>query len=203
MDVKEIADRFKGWVNYAYDAYVNHQSGGEPGRRVFDEVTPHAHHPIRTAYLALMEPMLETEFRYKTAIALLFHDLFEDSTKGLPSDLPPEWADEIGQIVREMTFENGLSQEVKELWSKSPEAILCKLFDKFDSFAESAIWLIKNKPEEGRLFLDHLRRVATYVEREFGRLHTVDLARAMCDRYDVDFPPAASEQENSTGGVQP
>lgn len=183
-----IADKFWGWVNYAYDAYQNHPSGGEPGRRLFDAITPHAIHPIATALLALQEPIRGVELRYKVALVLLFHDLFEDSTKGLPDDLPSEWRDEITRSVQEITFEKGLVQEAVELWEKEPLTILAKLFDKYHSFAEDAPWLIHNRPKEGRLLLDHLRRVATRVQRHFGPLHIIAAVQAICNAYDGQFP---------------
>ena len=195
MNIEQIADRFWFWANYAYDAYRNHHTGDELPCRPFDGVTPHAIHPIATALLALAEPLLETETRYKVALALLFHDLFEDSTKGLPDDLPPEWVNEITQIVNEMTFEQGLPQEAAELWQKSPLTILAKLFDKYHSFTEHATWMSHHKPIEGRLFLDHSRKVAAHVERAFGRLHIVSATQQLCDRYDAQFPPALLDFE--------
>jgi len=202
MNISNIADRFWSWANYAYDAYRNHHAGDELSCRPFDGITPHAIHPIATALLALQEPLLETETRYKVAIALLFHDLFEDSTKGLPNDLPPEWVDEITQIVKEMTYENGLPQEVVELWQKSPLTILAKLFDKYHSLTEHAAWMPHHRPIEGRLFLDHSRKVAAYVEKHFGRLHIVSATQQLCDRYDANFPVAPQNFEQQLEEVR-
>ena len=72
--------------------------------------TPYYIHPLWCATTLLTEEKLSEEIRRIGSQALLLHDVFEDTTAGLPEDTE----DEVRRLVMDMTF-NTSDQEVENI----------------------------------------------------------------------------------------
>ena len=78
--------------------------------RRWDMKTPYYIHPLWCATTLLTEEKLSEEIRRIGSQALLLHDVFEDTTAGLPKDTE----DEVRRLVMDMTF-NTSDQEVENI----------------------------------------------------------------------------------------
>ncbi len=137
--------------------------------RRFDNKTLYSAHPIWCAYALLVEPTLPRKKKDDYFQALLCHDIYEDTDKKLPSYVSKRTR----ELVREMTFEGGMKEEMEGIWEKSPEVRLLKLYDKVSNLLDST-WMSKEKLEEYKEFT---RKLLKDVERNYGELNIVKLAR--------------------------
>ena len=77
-------------IVYVIDAHKNHSRTANGATRRWDGTTPYGVHPILCATLLLQETSLPLEIREKGYRTLLYHDVLEDTTVGLPANLPKE-----------------------------------------------------------------------------------------------------------------
>jgi len=139
--------------------------------RKHDGTTPYATHPIWAATTLLHETTLPAELRKHGAAALLYHDLLEDTDAGLPP-----WASaQATAWTHELTFEGGFAQEQEEIWSRSTEAKLLKLYDKASNLLDGA-WM---KPEKRAAYLAYTARLSAEVEATYGPLNITRLLAAL------------------------
>ncbi len=132
--------------------------------------TPAGIHPVWPAMTILHENHLPEDIRWQGAFALCYHDILEDTTAPLPKDLPKK----IRQIVEAMTFVN-FDEEAETLWEKPPKVRLFKLYDKVSNWMDGD-WMY---PERRVIHRAHLKRLADDVEKNFGLLNIVKMARAL------------------------
>ncbi len=159
----------------SYEFFMHAERAKKPSKAVrkWDGVTPYGVHPAWCAMTLLHETALSEELRVRGAAALLFHDLLEDTTAGIPESLGcPEGARE---LVAGMTFESS-DVEMAEVWSRSEEVKLFKLYDKVSNLLDGA-WM---SPEKRAKYAAYTLRLAEDVERNFGGLNIVRIARAIC-----------------------
>lgn len=128
-------------------------------------------HPLWCALTILYEEKLEWKTKRKGYLALLYHDILEDTTEQLPKNLPPQ----VKKLIKELTFDGGTAQEKKEIWSKSKEARLCKLYDKVSNILDKR-WLT---PEKKKAYKEYTLKLCEDVEKNFGKLNITKLARAI------------------------
>lgn len=138
--------------------------------RRFDGKTPFIIHPLWCMATLAAETQLPEEVRRRGMLVLLYHDVYEDTKGQLPSDLPAH----IVEGVRHMTFDS-FQQEMRDLWEKPVEIRLYKLYDKVSNLLD---WYSKD-PEETKRYRDFTKRLADDVERNYGPLKIVTLARAL------------------------
>jgi hypothetical protein len=158
--------------------------------RKVDERIPYYTHPIWCAMTILYEENLNWETKKNGYLALLYHDILEDTTADLPKDLSPE----VKKLIRELTFEGGTKQEKKEIWNKSKEARLCKLYDKISNLLDKR-WLI---PEKKKEYEKYTKKLCKDVERNFGELNITRIARAIINSYTEH--DAMKQPETETNG---
>ena len=94
-------------INWIIDAHQNYPKKPGGDIRYWDKKTPYSIHPIWCAMTMLTETKLPEELRINGAIALLYHDVLEDTTKGLPDNLPSK----VVEMISDMTFHGGIEEE--------------------------------------------------------------------------------------------
>jgi hypothetical protein len=192
LEVKAMSDADTlGWaaslkasIDHAISAHSQNANSQADTVRFHDGRTPYVVHPIWCAMTLLAEPALSEDIRRLGACALLWHDTLEDTTMPLPS-----WAeDRVRTLVEEMSFES-FQQETEQLWSRSDDTKLLKLFDKVSNLLDGT-WM---KAEKWNAYVDHTEKLADYVESRWGALNIVRIARTFCVR----------KPTNAQHGVQP
>lgn len=128
--------------------------------------TPYIIHPIWCAMTLLHETNLDLKFKKKGYLALLYHDVLEDSNKKI------KLSKEVGELVENMTFDS-FSVERAELWSKSPEIKLLKLYDKVSNLMDGE-WMDETKM---KLYLKHTKRLIKEIKEVYGDLNIVIIAQ--------------------------
>jgi ADP-ribose pyrophosphatase YjhB (NUDIX family) len=119
----------------------------------------------------LTEFKLSEDMRRVGALALLFHDVLEDTLAGLPDWCPSE----VSSLVNEMTFASS-AEEREKIWERSDQAKLLKLYDKVSNLLDGS----KATPEKWNAAVEHALKLADFVEQTYGELNIVKLARAVC-----------------------
>ncbi len=138
--------------------------------RKWDGKTPYGIHPVWCAMTVLTETSLPEDLRVRIAQALLFHDFLEDTTAKLPDML----TDGVRELVDEMTFESS-AVEMQEVWSRSAEAKLAKVYDKTSNLLDGS-WMTQEKRAQ---YADYLLRLCEVVEKAYGPLNIITIARAI------------------------
>ncbi len=168
MNAIELAQK----VAYALLTHEEKAKKASKAFRKWDGKTPYGVHPIWCATTLLHETSIPEDLRNEGAEALLFHDILEDTT----AELPDGTSDRIGKLVDGMTFEGGTAQEMQEVWSRSKEIRLLKLYDKVSNLLDAEIWMT---PEKLATYRAYTKKLADDVESNYGTLNIVRLARAL------------------------
>ncbi len=155
---------------HTFEAHANHPLKPTKATRKWDHATPQGVHPTWCAMTLLQEPTIPEELRVTGALALLFHDLLEDTTAKLPSETP----DHVRALVEHMTF-TGMADEMVQIWEKTPEVWLLKLYDKVSNLLDGQ-WLAGEKADN---YKSYTLELADRVEQRFGTLNIVKIARAI------------------------
>lgn len=135
--------------------------------RMWDQRTPYHFHPIWCATTILHETSLPEDLRMDGSQALLYHDVVEDTTAPLPSWL----SEKVKGLVSDMTF-NSSEDEWENLWSRSQEARLLKVYDKTSNLLDG-VWM---KPQRRDQHVDHLKRLVKDVRSNYGNLNILKIA---------------------------
>jgi len=121
LNAQQISDA----ITFAFNAHDVSANRAKDRFRKFDKKTPYAVHPTWLSLTMLHEAKIPEDKRILFFYVLLYHDVLEDTTAKLPDDTPPE----VVKLVNEMTFTSS-KEERTEIWKRSQEAILLKVFDK-------------------------------------------------------------------------
>jgi len=135
---------------YVIDAHVKHSKEEKNSVRFWDGRTPYYVHPFWCASMILHETRLPENLRREGSRVLLYHDILEDTTSGLPEWLTKR---EIS-LINGMTFESS-EDEWKNLWGKTKEVRLLKVYDKTANLMDG-IWMKEDRREQHRI---HLRKL--------------------------------------------
>jgi hypothetical protein len=165
------ADQLDAAIHHAIQAHTYFPNTPRDAIRLWDKQTPYVIHPIWCAMTLLSETELSDDIRFPGAIALLWHDILEDTQLPLPDDAQPI----IQQLVHEMTF-TSLDEELEGLWERSATTKLLKLYDKASQFLDSK-WM---KQVRLKQLVDHTRRLEQFVLATYGELNIVKISRAVC-----------------------
>ncbi len=162
-------ERLASLIQFAIRAHDT--AAKEPRKRFrkWDDRTPYSVHPIWCAMTILTETTLPAEIRDEGALALLLHDVIEDTRESLPSRLPPR----VETLVEEMTFDN-YEDEFEHVWDRSEICRLLKLYDKTSNLLD-ANWRTDKRDH----YVAYTIRLADEAERRWGTLNIVRLARAI------------------------
>ena len=155
---------------YVIDAHTNRAVRPDKSTRMWDGKTPYHMHPIWCATTILHDTSLSEEIRRYGSQALLYHDILEDTTAGLPEWLSPE----VRELVRGMTFKSS-EDEWENLWERSQEVRLLKAYDKTSNLLDS-VWM---KPERKIQHQNHLRKLVEDVQRNYGDLNILRIAKTL------------------------
>lgn len=170
LRTKEWSDALLSSIAHAHTAHSKHGLSPEDAVRFHDHLTPYLVHPLWCAATLLQESALPQELRQRGSIALLWHDTLEDTS--LP--LPPSTTEDVASLVKEMSFSSFLEETI-ELWSKSDEVKLLKLYDKVSNLLDGH-WL---KNEKWNHYVAHTLRLCAEVEKTYGILNIIKIARAI------------------------
>jgi len=139
--------------------------------RKWDNMTPYSAHPMWCAMSLLTETSLPEKLRTNGCKALMWHDVLEDTTLTvLPDDTPQL----VFQYVTDMTFSN-FECELDEVWSKSKEIRLFKLYDKTSNLLDGT-WMTDKK---WLCYINFTNKLADDVEAEYGLLNIIKIARSI------------------------
>lgn len=159
-----------GWIAYTFFAHGEKALKPSKAVRKWDETTPYGIHPTWCAMTLLTETTLPEELRVTGAQALLFHDILEDTTVGLPSGTPHE----VVELVEGMTFASS-DEEMELIWTRSREIKLLKLYDKTSNLLDAA-WMSEEKRTR---YAAYLAKLCDEIEPLYGRLNIIQIARAI------------------------
>lgn len=163
-------------VAFAIEAHRHYPKKQKRAKTVrkWDGRTPYGIHPTWCAMMILTETSLPEDLRVVGAQALLLHDILEDTDlRRLPGATPAR----VRRLVREMTFEGGSPQEMIEVWNRSPECRLLKLYDKVSNLLDGS-WMDAAKLAAYRAYTLELAKAAA---RQYGPgLNIVRIAEALC-----------------------
>ncbi len=144
-------------------AIQDHPSPGSKTERSLDERTQSSHHSILAMELMYLESDVPAKLRYLAARALLWHDVLEDSTRGLPDGMP----EEVVELVRYMTFPGGSKQERAEIWAKPKIVWWLKAYDKCANLGDGGNrggWMEPRGPEYRRAYIRFAHDLLNAVE---------------------------------------
>ncbi len=156
-------------LDYVIEAHRDYSVKPSNAFRKWDGQTPYSHHPIWCATMLSTETTLDKTVRDEGVLTLLYHDVLEDTTRKLPDWLSTR----VQNLIGDMTFYGGSSQEMQEIWEKPKEVRLYKLFDKVSNLLDGS-WMSE---EKRRSYNDYTQRLCQDVERNYGKLNITKLAR--------------------------
>lgn len=169
---------YKQYVEYVQYVAEAHQEKVLPtakALRVFPggEKNPYFTHSLWCSTMLLLETQLPERIRDDAAVALLFHDVLEDTTAPLPNSLTPETV----RLIADMTYEN-FQDEVSSVLAKESIVHLVKLYDKVATLYDGCLRSFRY-PE----WLDFTEQLIELVEREYGPLNIVLLGKSLAQKY--------------------
>lgn len=157
-----------GFVLEAHDKQAT-----KPHKRIrfIDGKTPYGVHPLWCAFTILAEELLPEETRVLGFLVLSGHDILEDTT----ARLPKRYTTRAKKFIHEMTFA-GIRQEMDTVWERDPLTRLFKLYDKTSNLMDGS-WML---PDRHAKYAAYTMGLVLDVERNFGPLNIVAIARAVC-----------------------
>jgi len=170
---------YKKFIEYIAFAAEAHQEKVLPrakAMRTFPsgERIPYFTHSVWCAMMILLDTQLPGRIRIPGAEALLLHDVLEDTTSPLPKSV----SDEVRHLVEEMTYKGGFDEEKSAVLKKPPFIQLLKLYDKIATLYDGD--LDKTRYKE---WTEFSQKLAKTVEKEYGELNIVLLARELIKKY--------------------
>lgn len=166
-----FSEQLMNAVTHAFKAHTHQTNDPAQALRWLDGTTPYAVHPLGSATLLAMEPDLPEDLRHDGALALVCHDLLEDTNAGLPEGLPERAA----EWVRQMTFKGKMKEYEPQIWQREPFVRLLIFVEKFNTLFDGN-WMSDDRL---RYHCEFLTRLADDVEGNFGTLNVVVTARAL------------------------
>ncbi len=161
----------EGCIHYAIRAHGSLAKEGCAVRK-FDGKTPAVTHLLDCWTEILNEPRLSEGDRAAGSLALLFHDVIQDTTVPPPDFLSPR----VLQLVQDMTYKGGTEEEMVHIWEKEPFVILLKLYVKYSNWKTMG-WATEAKKTSYR---DYIQRLIDAVVLVYGPdLNVVRAAQAL------------------------
>lgn len=163
-------------INMCLEAHRDYSRKQEYSVRRWDNQTPYGVHPLWCVMTFLQETSLpESINREECALALLFHDVRENTTMKLPEWLPQGTIELVGLMT--FTAEPGSTEiEMREIWSRPPIVRLLKLYDKVSNLLDGS-WMSEEK--WNRQYAPYVLQLADDVEKNYGQLNIIRIARAI------------------------
>jgi hypothetical protein len=169
-DVDQWACELGEAIAHTISAHSAFANADDDKVRFWDRRTPYAVHPIWCAMTLLTETRLPAAIRERGYLALLWHDVLEDTRLGLPTT-----TSEVRSLVEAMTFAS-FAEEKARVWEASDEVKLLKLYDKVSNLLDAS-WMSAGKRAD---YVEHTQRLAALVRSRFGELNITRIADAIC-----------------------
>lgn len=171
MKQDELSHQLLMGIQHAIEAHSQHPKTPQDAIRLWDQTTPYVIHPIWCAMTLLAETRLSDEIRYNGYLALLWHDILEDTNLPLPADTD----EEVARLVQEMTF-TSFREEREKIWGCRDVVKLLKLYDKVSNHLD-ARWM---KDEKWNQMVTYTLQLRNFVLETYGELNIVRFANAVC-----------------------
>jgi (p)ppGpp synthase/HD superfamily hydrolase len=156
------------------EAHQDYPRESSKAFRKWDGKTPYFIHPLWCATTIATETDLDEKTRQEGYLSLLYHDVLEDTTQSLSEKLEQR----IIELVENMTFLDGISQERQEIWGKPREVRLYKLYDKVSNLLDGS-WMSDEKKRE---YQDYTQDLCKNVEQNYGPLNITKIARGVMEK---------------------
>lgn len=169
---------FNKAIHLSIEAHTRYPKKLENEFRKWDNQTPYSVHPIWCAMAFLQETKLPKIInRENCALALLLHDVKEDTTMTLSNWVPKEAVN----LVDLMTFEksekfSSTEIETREILIRSGIVRLLKLYDKTSNLLDGS-WMTDEK--WNNQYVPYVLKLADDVEKNYGQLNIVRIARTI------------------------
>lgn len=170
MDKREIAHQIADSVALIREAHMDAAISPEDSVRFHDHCTPYIIHPIWCAMTLLTETQLPEQLRLDGYLALMWHDVPEDTY----ANLPDNFNDEVRDLVHGMAFAS-LAVEREKVWERPETVRLLKLYDKTSNLLDAS----HLSTQRWNTLVEFTLRLAGDVEANFGELNIVKIARAI------------------------
>lgn len=166
---------YSEYVRYVAEAHQEKVLPTAKAFRVFPsgEKNPYFTHSLWCSTMILLETQLPESLRENGAIALLFHDVLEDTSSPLPESLSPESV----SLINDMTYKD-FKEEVGGVLKKDSEVKLLKLYDKVATLYDGCLRSFRY-PE----WLDFTEKLIVDVEENYGQLNIVILGKELVVKY--------------------
>ena len=172
---RRIANQIERSLRFATEAHTEHPLRDKNAVRLWDGSTPYIVHPAWCAMTILCEPTLDETIRLNGFMALMWHDVLEDTCiTSLPKDTSPDIVEYIVEYVEQMTFKN-FDEELSSVWTRPADIRLLKLYDKTSNLLDGT-WM---NDEKWNQYTEFTRTLAADVEQNFGLLNIVKIARSI------------------------
>ena len=172
MNVKQLAQA----ISYSMTAHDERAKKSEKRFRKWNITIPYGIHPTWCAMTFLTECVyvFGPQEQRIMVLALLYHDIREDTNAELPADTP----ELVRVMVNDLTFESS-EHEMIEIWERAahrPHLYLLKLYDKVSNLLDGC-WM----PDiQKRRYKEYTLALAEKVVEHYGELNIVLIARAIC-----------------------
>lgn len=170
MDTCNIAQAIVDSMVFAKSAHIDTPIMPDDAVRFHDHSTPYIVHPIWCAMTILSETTLDEPRRLNGYLALMWHDVLEDTNATLPNDTD----DEVRNLITDMTFPS-FAIEKELIWLQSEEVRLLKLYDKTSNLLDASHLSI----EKWNAYVEFTHLLIADVEKNFGQLNIVKIAKAI------------------------
>jgi len=157
-------------ISYSINAHQDYARRPSKTVRLWDKETPYSVHSIWCALTLLHETDLPEATRIIGSKALVLHDVLEDTTSPLPSNIEPE----VVKLVKEVTFDSQ-DEAMEKIWERSNEARLITLYDMVSNMLDGS-WM---NDEQRRFYLDYTLKLKDSVKTSYGNLNIVKIAEAL------------------------
>lgn len=170
MITENLAQAIIDAADFAKIAHINYPRTPTDRVRFHDKQTPYIVHPIWCAMTILTETDLDETVRLNGYLALMWHDILEDTTIPLPTATD----EAVKELVINMTFKS-FEEETILLWERSPLVRLLKLYDKTSNLLDAS----HLSEEKWNRYTALTRRLLEDVNCNYGNLNIVKIANAI------------------------
>lgn len=118
----------------------------------------------------MTETMLDESIRLNGYLALMWHDVLEDTQAQLPEDID----DEVRELIQGMSFAS-FAVEKEAVWQQPAIIRLLKLFDKTSNLLDAS----HLSTEKWNAYTEFTQLLINDIEQNFGQLNIVKIAKAI------------------------
>lgn len=170
MNTELIAQSIVDSVAFAKHAHIDSPISPDDAVRFHDRSTPYIVHPIWCAMTIMTETMLDESVRLNGYLALMWHDVLEDTHAQLPGDVDHE----VRELIQGMTFAS-FAVEKETVWRRPAIIRLLKLYDKTSNLLDGSHLSI----DKWNAYVEFAQLLIDDAERNFGQLNIVKIAKAI------------------------